>query len=159
MSNMPEDFDPIAVVVDWLDACRKRDLAALLDFYGDEASLECACDGIFIHGRSALEAYWRPRLDAFVPTAFGLEEIAPTPDGVVLDYSSFEASRYGSSSNFRRAEKSGKQAAVRSIIHSETDLAQPLRCSRARTRAGFCQLQLFPEAVGNVWQRLRLCFR
>ena len=87
---MPKDFDPIAAVVDWLDACRKRDLAALLDFYDSEASLECACDGIFIHGRSALEAYWRPRLDAFVPTAFGLEEIAPTADGVVLDYSSFE---------------------------------------------------------------------
>ena len=90
MSNMPEDFDPIAVVVDWLDACRRRDLVALLDLYGGEASLECACDGIDIHGRGALEAYWSPRLDAFVPTAFGLEEIAPTPDGVVLDYSSSE---------------------------------------------------------------------
>ena len=90
MSNMPDDFDPVAVVVDWLDACRRRDLAALLDLYGGEAGLECACDGIDIHGRSALEAYWRPRLDAFVPTAFGLEEIAPTPDGVVLDYSSFD---------------------------------------------------------------------
>ena len=90
MSNMSEDFDPIAVVVDWLDACRKRDLAALLDLYGSEASLECSCDGIHIHGRDALEAYWRPRLGDLVPTAFGLEEIEPTPDGVVLDYSSFE---------------------------------------------------------------------
>jgi ketosteroid isomerase-like protein len=91
MSNMSEDFDPIAVVVDWLDACRQRDLAGLLDLYADDASLECACDSItLIHGRAALEAYWRPRLDAFVPTAFGLEEITPGADGVVLDYSSFE---------------------------------------------------------------------
>jgi hypothetical protein len=90
MSNMAEEFDPIAVVVDWLDTCRKRDLAALLDFYDSEAGLECACEDISIRGHGALAAYWRPRLDAFVPTAFGLEEIAPTTDGVVLDYSSFE---------------------------------------------------------------------
>jgi ketosteroid isomerase-like protein len=90
MSDVPKDFDPIAIVVDWLDACRKRDLAALLDLYAADASLECACDGISIQGHSALEAYWRPRLDAFVPTAFGIEEIEPTADGVTLDYSSYE---------------------------------------------------------------------
>src|ERR1044072_2897608 len=88
MSDAPMNFDPIAAVVDWLDACRKRDLAALVDLYAVDASLECACEGVAIKARSALEAYWRPRLDAFVPTAFGLEEIAPTADGVVLDYSS-----------------------------------------------------------------------
>lgn len=87
--SVPKDFDPIAVVVDWLDAARKRDLAALLDLYAAEASLECACEAIAIRGREALDAYWRPRLDAFAPTAFGIEEIAPTRDGVVLDYSSF----------------------------------------------------------------------
>jgi hypothetical protein len=88
---MSGNYDPIAVVVDWLDACRRRDLAGLLDLYAADASLECACDGTtLIHGRDALEAYWRPRLDAFVPTAFGLEEIEPDTDGVVLDYSSYE---------------------------------------------------------------------
>jgi len=91
MANMPEDFDQIAVVVDWLDACRKRDLGALLDLYAEDASLECACSGVaLIRGRPALEAYWRPRLDAFAPTAFGLQEIIPSADGIVLDYSSFE---------------------------------------------------------------------
>jgi ketosteroid isomerase-like protein len=89
MSDLPKDFDSIAVVVDWLDACRKRDVAALLDLYAGDASVECACEGIAIQGRSALEGYWRPRLDAFVPTAFGLEEIEPAADGVVLDYSSY----------------------------------------------------------------------
>jgi hypothetical protein len=90
MSDVPMNFDPIAVVVDWLDACRKRDLAALLDLYAVGARLECACEGIAIEGRSALEGYWRPRLDAFVPTAFGIEEIEPTADGITLDYSSYE---------------------------------------------------------------------
>lgn len=88
MSDAPDDFDPIAAVVDWLDACRRRDLAALIGLYAESASLEC--EAIHIHGRGALEAYWRPRLDAFVPTAFGIEEIAPAEGGVVLDYSSFE---------------------------------------------------------------------
>ena len=29
---------------------------------------------------------WRPRLEAFSPNVFGLQEIAPSADGVVLDY-------------------------------------------------------------------------
>jgi hypothetical protein len=87
---MPKDFDPIAMVVVWLDACRKRDLAALLDLYAADASLECGCEGITIKGRGALEDYWRPRLHGFVPSAFGIEEIQPTPDGIILDYSSYE---------------------------------------------------------------------
>jgi hypothetical protein len=90
MSDVPNDFDPIAIVVDWLDACRRRDLAALIELYADSASLECACEAIAIHGRAALEAYWRPRLEAFERTAFGIEEIAPTAEGVLLDYRSFE---------------------------------------------------------------------
>lgn len=85
---MSGDFDQIAVVVDWLDACRRRDLAALLDLYADDASLECRCDGMqLVHSRAALKAYWQARFDAFSPSAFGLEEITPTADGVMLDYS------------------------------------------------------------------------
>ena len=41
-------------------------------------------------GRAELESYWRPRLGALAPTAFGLEEITPTAEGVVLDYLSHE---------------------------------------------------------------------
>ena len=81
----------MAVVVDWLDACRKRDLSALLDLYAEDAGLECFCDStIQVRGRAALDAYWRPRLDAFAPTAFGLEEIVPASDRVELHYLSFE---------------------------------------------------------------------
>jgi hypothetical protein len=87
MPNLPQNVDQIAVVVDWLDACRRHDLGPLLDLYAADASLECECDGGNSYaGRAALESYWRPRLEAFSPNAFGLEEIAPTSDGVVLDY-------------------------------------------------------------------------
>ena len=90
-TDLADDIDQVALVVDWLDACRKRDLAALLDLYADDATFECGCDEIGLReGRAELEAYWRPRLDAIVPTAFGLEEITPAADGVVLDYLSYE---------------------------------------------------------------------
>ena len=88
---MPNDFDPIAVVVDWLDACRRRDLDALRDLYAPEASLECRCDGATVDvGWAGLASYWGVRLDGFAPNAFGLEEIEPTPDGVQLDYVNHE---------------------------------------------------------------------
>ena len=91
MKDLADDFDQVALVVDWLDACRKRDLTALLDLYADDATLECGCGEVGLReGRAELEAYWRPRLDALAPTAFGLEEITPAADGVVLDYLSNE---------------------------------------------------------------------
>ncbi|XIA65318.1 YybH family protein [Bradyrhizobium sp. TZ2] len=91
MADLADDFDQVAVVVDWLDACRNRDLAALLGLYADDATFECACGEVKLReGRPELESYWRPRLDALAPTAFGLEEITPTTEGVVLDYLSYE---------------------------------------------------------------------
>ena len=88
---MSKDFDQVAVVIDWLDACRQRDLGSLLDLYAQDASLRCECGGQKIcRGRMQLEEYWRPRLDAIWPGAFGLEEIMPAADGVALDYLSHE---------------------------------------------------------------------
>jgi ketosteroid isomerase-like protein len=85
------DFDQVALVVDWLDACRNRDLAALLDLYADDAKLECGCGEAGIsQGRAELESYWRPRLETLAPTAFGLEDITPAAERVVLDYLSHE---------------------------------------------------------------------
>ena len=90
-AELPEDFDRVAVVVDWLDACRSRDLHALLDLYAEDARLECNCDSVKVHrGRAELEAYWRPRLNSQAAVAFGLEEITPGADGVALDYLSYE---------------------------------------------------------------------
>jgi hypothetical protein len=91
IADLADDFDRIALVVDWLDACRNRDLAALLDLYADDAKLDCRCGGIYVReGRAELEAYWRPRLAARAPGAFGLQEITPSDDGVVPDYLNHE---------------------------------------------------------------------
>jgi hypothetical protein len=88
--TLPDDFDTMAVVVDWLDACRSRNLETLLDLYASDARLECACQGIAVSGRPQLAAYWAPKLSGFQSRAFGLEQISPHPDGVLLDYSNFE---------------------------------------------------------------------
>ena len=89
--DLAQDFDQIAIVVDWLDACRARDLEALLDLYSHDASLECACnERKILRGRSELASYWGPRLGDFSPNAFGLDEITPEVGGVVLHHISFE---------------------------------------------------------------------
>ena len=45
MSISRDESDPMATVVDWLDACRGRRIYALLDLYDEAATLECACEG------------------------------------------------------------------------------------------------------------------
>jgi ketosteroid isomerase-like protein len=106
IADLADDFDQIALVVDWLDACRKRDLAALLDLYADDATLECQCGGGKVsEGRAELESYWRPRLDALAPAAFGLEEITPTAEGVLLDYLSHEGEPVRAAFTFSREAK------------------------------------------------------
>jgi len=86
-------FDPVAVVVDWLDACRARRLSDLLDLYDAKASLRCACEGLY-QGREALTRYWSTRLERAVPHAFSLTDIAPDDDGikpgVSLDYVAYD---------------------------------------------------------------------
>jgi hypothetical protein len=88
--RLRDDFDKMAVVVDWLDCCRNRNLDALLDLYAGNANLECACENARHTGRSQLAAYWRPKLSTLTPDAFGLEEITPGDDDVTLVYLSFE---------------------------------------------------------------------
>jgi ketosteroid isomerase-like protein len=70
---LPGGFDGMAVVVDWLDACRNRNLEQLLNFYAGDAGLECACEGISIRGHAELAKYWTPKLASLSPAAFGLE--------------------------------------------------------------------------------------
>lgn len=82
------DFDQMGIVVDWVDACRKGDLASLLDLYADDAQVECTCNGTqHYRGRRELETYWGPRLSTFSSVGFGLEEINPVPHGIDLEYS------------------------------------------------------------------------
>jgi hypothetical protein len=87
---VPENFDNMAVVVDWLDACRSENLEMLLDCFAADASLVCRCDGVDVTGRSGFAAYWQPRLKSFSPGAFAIEEITPIPEGVMLDYLNHE---------------------------------------------------------------------
>jgi ketosteroid isomerase-like protein len=106
IANWADDFDRIALVVDWLDACRNRDLATLLDLYADDATLECQCGEAGVsEGRAGLESYWKPRLGTLAPRAFGLEEIMPTADGVVLDYLSHEGKPVRAAFSFTRDGK------------------------------------------------------
>jgi len=95
------DFDQMGLVVDWVDACRRGDLAALLDLYTADAELECTCNGKHSYrGRSELEAFWRPLLSTFSSVRFGLEEIKPVPHGVDLEYSVAGALRIRASFRF-----------------------------------------------------------
>lgn len=78
----------MAIIIDWVDACRKGDLTALLELYAIDAQLECACNGVqHCHGRRELESYWQPRLTAYPTAGFALEEIHPVPHGIDLEYS------------------------------------------------------------------------
>jgi hypothetical protein len=86
-----DEVDPVATVVDWLDACRNRRICALLELYDEAATLECACDGQqSLTGRAALEAYWRPRLAAPSPGSFAMDDVAADAEGVLLDYQSHD---------------------------------------------------------------------
>ncbi len=88
-------FDPLAVVVDWLDSCRARTLDDLLDLYDARGSLECACAGPYIYqGREDIARYWSPRLKKAVPHAFALTDVMPANSNdrpcVVLDYVGYD---------------------------------------------------------------------
>lgn len=88
-----DDFDKIALVVDWLDACRNHELDTLIELYHNNASLECRCEGVVISGRAALAAYWRAKFAAAASEAFGLEEITPLGERILLDCSDFAGRR------------------------------------------------------------------
>jgi ketosteroid isomerase-like protein len=121
--ELADDFDQIALVVDWLDACRNRDLTTLLDLYAEDATLECCCDEVKVsEGRAELESYWRPRLDALAPTAFELEEITPTAEGVVLDYLSQEGKPVRIAFTFSRDARIRRTACAPAGSHCGTRL-------------------------------------
>jgi SnoaL-like domain len=89
MANALDDFDPIGVVVDWIDSCKRRHLNTLLDLYADEATVEC-CEGGSFRGRSEMERYWRPRLVRQAVDAFEIDALFPEKDGVSLDYRGYD---------------------------------------------------------------------
>ena len=101
-------FDPMAVVVDWLDAYRAKDLIAILDLYDDDATVECDCDGLkILAGKEALAAYWKQRLEEM--PASELSDLQATTDGVNVAY----ATAHGIVSAIVELGASGKIARVR----------------------------------------------
>ncbi|MBR1157409.1 nuclear transport factor 2 family protein [Bradyrhizobium sp. JYMT SZCCT0428] len=90
MSITRDEFDPLGIVVDWLDTCRLGDLSALVDMYDERAALECDCDGVTLIGRQSIAAYWAPKLALALATAFSMGEISLTAHGVCLDYRNYE---------------------------------------------------------------------
>lgn len=89
MSSSRTDFDPIGVVVDWLDACRARHLSALIDLYDDEAIVDC-CQGGTFRGPLGVERYWRPKLAHTAAGAFEVDALFPDADRICLDYRDFD---------------------------------------------------------------------
>ena len=90
LNKLCDEFDPLAVTIDWLDACRWRDLDRLLGLYDERATLECDCEGVVLTGRQSLSAYWKPKLESKLPAAFALGDMTPTGDGVQVDYQNCE---------------------------------------------------------------------
>ena len=89
--NRPrEGFDPLAVAVDWLDACRRGDLDGLLGLYDERTTLKCDCEGVVLTGHQSLSAYWAPKLESKLASAFIPDNMTPTSDGVQVDYQSYE---------------------------------------------------------------------
>jgi hypothetical protein len=90
MPTLRDEFDPLAVVVDWLDACRFGQLNVLLNLYDERATLECNCERVSLIGRKSIAAYWRPKLETQLPLAFILDDMNLTADGVQVDYQNHE---------------------------------------------------------------------
>jgi hypothetical protein len=89
--NRPrEGFDPFAVADDWLDACRQGDLDGLLGLYDEQTTLKCDCEGVVLTGHQSLSAYWAPKLQSKLASAFIPDNMIPTSDGVQVDYQSYE---------------------------------------------------------------------
>jgi hypothetical protein len=84
------EFDPVAIAVDWLDAAQLGDLDGLLDLYDERATLECNTEGVTLTGREALWAYWAPKLDSPSEDAFAIDDMVLISDGVQVDYQSGE---------------------------------------------------------------------
>ena len=80
-----DELDRSGVVVDWLDACRSGQLNALLNLYEERATLRCDCDCIDLAGRNSLAIYWKSKLENKAASAFTLDDMILTGDGIQVD--------------------------------------------------------------------------
>jgi hypothetical protein len=121
MSNSPSPFDPIAVVVDWLDACRERRLADLVDLYDPAATIDC-CTGDHFEGHAGLLRYWTPKLENPSAGAFLLNEVQAQGAEVRLDYCDYDG---------RAVRTTFRFDAVGKILHTSCSTAGRDGASRA----------------------------
>jgi hypothetical protein len=91
MPNSPT-FDPIGVVMDWIEACRQRRLEDLMDLYADDATVDY-CQGGRFEGRAALLGYWIPKLRDQRSGTFQIDAVMPVTLGVSLDYRDYDGQR------------------------------------------------------------------
>jgi hypothetical protein len=77
-------FDPMAAVIDWLDAYRAGSLS-IVDSYTSDAVLECRCSGMeAVRGRDAITNYWARR---FAERPAGeLVDLQPIKNAIVVSY-------------------------------------------------------------------------
>ncbi len=75
----------MAIAVDWLDAYRAGDLACILEFFADDAIVECGCGDVkTIADREGLRAYWVQRLKDY--PASELDDLRPAATGTSISY-------------------------------------------------------------------------
>ena len=111
MPGFHDGFDPMGLVIDWLDACKERRLSSLVDLYDESATLDCCCENA---ARTPdLEAYWGPKLAHAVIGAFEVDALFPETDGVCLDYRAFDERRCEYISSSLTREKFGTTPAHR----------------------------------------------
>ena len=68
--------DPVATVVDWLDACRNRRICALLELYDEAATIDARATGGRAWPAGGAGSHRRPKLAAPSPGCFAMDDVA-----------------------------------------------------------------------------------
>ena len=87
MSFRLHEVDPIGLAMDWLETCKRKQVAALAELYAETAifDCECQCSGNIV-GRDKILEHWQPKFAVPPPRPFKLEQIWPEVAGIALVY-------------------------------------------------------------------------
>jgi hypothetical protein len=100
-------IDPVALAIDWMDACHAGDAAAITACYAADATLTASGatgDPVSLQGQEAIASYWAEMLDAG-RGGWELVEIYPGTDSAILVYYDLQARRV---SEFLRFDAEGR---------------------------------------------------
>jgi len=87
MSFRLHEVDPIGLAMDWLETCKRKQLAAFTELYAENAVFECECESVDnLVGRAKILEYWQAKLAPPPPRPFKLEQIWPEAAGIALVY-------------------------------------------------------------------------